>query len=75
MQNIVADYQAPQNMIYAVISDDWLGVSWQDWGLQLANVKFNYSTEETKKKFVEKAEYWQVATEGARSGTVTEINK
>ena len=73
MQNIVADYQAPQNMIYAVISDDWLGVSWQDWGLQLANVKFNYSTEETKKKFVEKAEYWQVATEGAEK--IAEANE
>jgi conjugal transfer mating pair stabilization protein TraN len=51
-QNIVVNYyHRPQNVIYTYYS--WL---------VRALVRFHYSVEEIRKKFIEKGEYWQVAT-------------
>ena len=56
-QNIVADYYGPQNVIYTYRG--WLA---SFVALHNALIRFHYSVEERRKKFIEKGEYWQIAT-------------
>lgn len=56
-QNIIADYYRPQNVTYTY--HGWLAASVS---MVSALVRFHYSVEERRKKFVQTKEYWQVAT-------------
>ena len=56
-QNIIADYYRPQNVTYTY--RDWLAAFVS---MESALVRFHYSVEERRKKFIEKGEYWQIAT-------------
>jgi len=56
-QNIVVDYFAPQNVNYTYRGEFAAFIA-----LHKALVRFHYSVEERRKKFIEKGEYWQIAT-------------
>jgi len=65
-QNIVGDFIHPQNVIYKRGDGRWHELNSKTLGygvvLDSALVRFHYSVEERRKKFVQTGEYWQVAT-------------
>ena len=68
-QNIVVDFIHPQNATSIALTAHH---TYRGFRIKSALVRFHYSVEERRKKFIEKREYWQIAT--PRPAEVLESN-